>query len=107
MIHKEALASKEMSPGMNIVLTTIGIVVNYVKIKFRIFFLLCKDMGAVALLLYCDAKGLSRGKCLQHVVELRHDINIFRRGNPTRNRDDSFLMKLLYLVDIYGVGYDR
>ncbi|GFY32647.1 zinc finger MYM-type protein 6 [Trichonephila clavipes] len=31
MIHREALASKEMSPGLNIVLMTVVTVVNYIK----------------------------------------------------------------------------
>ncbi|GFX92014.1 SCAN domain-containing protein 3 [Trichonephila clavipes] len=33
MIHKEALASKEMSPGLNIVLTTVVTVVNCIKMR--------------------------------------------------------------------------
>ncbi|GFY32236.1 zinc finger BED domain-containing protein 5 [Trichonephila clavipes] len=33
MIHREALASKEMSPGLNIVLTTVVTVVNYIKMR--------------------------------------------------------------------------
>ncbi|GFU23708.1 SCAN domain-containing protein 3 [Trichonephila clavipes] len=33
MIHREALASKEISPGLNIVLMTIVTVVNYIKMR--------------------------------------------------------------------------
>ncbi|GFV75808.1 scan domain-containing protein 3-like protein [Trichonephila clavipes] len=33
MIHREALASKEMSPGLNIVLMTVVTVVNYIKMR--------------------------------------------------------------------------
>ncbi|GFV68149.1 SCAN domain-containing protein 3 [Trichonephila clavipes] len=67
MIHREALASKEISPGLNIVLMTVVTVVNYIKIrplKSRIFSGLCKDMGTVhsSLLFYCEARWLSRGK---------------------------------------------
>ncbi|GFW62916.1 SCAN domain-containing protein 3 [Trichonephila clavipes] len=50
MIHREALASKEISPGLNIVLMTVVTVVNYIKmrpLKSRIFSGLCKDMGTV------------------------------------------------------------
>ncbi|GFV09568.1 SCAN domain-containing protein 3 [Trichonephila clavipes] len=80
MIHREALASKEMSPGLNIVLMTVVTVVNYIKIrplKSRIFSGLCKDMGAVhsSLLFYCKARWLSRGKFLQRVYELRKEIS--------------------------------
>ncbi|GFX56512.1 zinc finger MYM-type protein 6 [Trichonephila clavipes] len=49
MIHREPLASKEISPGLNIVLMTVMTVVNYIKmrpLKSRIFSGLCKDMGA-------------------------------------------------------------
>lgn len=61
MIHREALASKELSPYLNFVLMTIVTVVNYIKmrpLKSRIFAALCKDMGAVrsALLFYCESR---------------------------------------------------
>ncbi|GFT41415.1 protein FAM200A [Trichonephila clavipes] len=82
MIYREALVSKEMSPGLNIVLMTVVTVVNYIKmrlLKSRIFSGLCKDMGAAhsSLLFYCEARWLSRGKFLQRVYELRNEITIF------------------------------
>ncbi|GFX52866.1 SCAN domain-containing protein 3 [Trichonephila clavipes] len=82
MIHRETLDSKEMSPGLNIVLMTAVTVVNYIKmrpLKSRIFSRLCKDMGAVhsSLLFYCEARWLSRGKFLQRVHELRNEITVF------------------------------
>ncbi|GFW55030.1 zinc finger MYM-type protein 6 [Trichonephila clavipes] len=82
MIHREALASKEISPGLNIVLMTVVTVVNYIKIrplKSRIFSGLCKDMGRVhsSLPFYCEARWLSRGKFLQRIYELRNEITIF------------------------------
>lgn len=110
MIHREALASKEMSPGLNIVLTTVVTVVNYIKmrpLKSRIFSALCKDMGAMhsALLFYCEARWLSRGKFLQRVYELREEIAIFleeeNRPEAKNFRDGLFVMKLSYLVDIF------
>ncbi|CAH1956719.1 unnamed protein product [Acanthoscelides obtectus] len=101
MSHRET--SKETSPGLNIVLTTVATVVNYIKmrpLKTRIFSALCKDMGAVhlALLFYCEARWLSRGKCLQRVFELKHEIAVFLAD---MFRDGLFLMKLSYLVDIF------
>lgn len=110
MIHREALASKEMSPGLNIVLTTVVTVVNYIKmrpLKSRIFSALCKDMGSVhsQLLFYCEARWLSRGKFLQRVYELREEIAIFleeeNRPEAENFRDGLFVMKLSYLVDIF------
>ena len=81
MIHREALASKEMSPGLNIVLTTVLTAVNYIKmrsLKTRIFSELYKDMGAVhsSLFFYCGIRWLSRGRFSQRVYELREEIAI-------------------------------
>ncbi|GFX28357.1 zinc finger MYM-type protein 6 [Trichonephila clavipes] len=110
MIHREALASKEISPGLNIVLMTVVTVVNYIKmrpLKSRIFSGLCKDMGAVhsPLLFYCEARWLSRGKFLQRVYELRNEITIFLEEEnlpeAEKFRDGLFLMKLSDLVDIF------
>ncbi|GFU56842.1 SCAN domain-containing protein 3 [Trichonephila clavipes] len=111
MIHREALASKEISPGLNIVLMTVVTVVNYIKmrpLKSRIFSGLCKDMGTVhsSLLFYCEARWLSRGrKFLQRVYELRNEITIFLEEEnlpeAEKFRDGLFLMKLNYLVDIF------
>ncbi|GFU69580.1 SCAN domain-containing protein 3 [Trichonephila clavipes] len=110
MIHREALASKEISSGLNIVLMTVVTVVNYIKmrpLKSRIFSGLCKDMGAVhsSLLFYCEARWLSREKFLQRVYELRNEITIFLEEEnlpeAEKFRDGLFLMKLSYLVDIF------
>ncbi|XP_035207173.1 zinc finger BED domain-containing protein 5-like [Stegodyphus dumicola] len=110
MIHREALASKEMSPGLNIVLTTVVTVVSYIKmrpLKSRNFSTLCKDMGAVhsALLFYWEARWLSRGEFLQRVYELREEIAVFleeeNRPEAENFRDTLFVMKLSYMVDIF------
>ncbi|GFS99051.1 zinc finger MYM-type protein 6 [Trichonephila clavipes] len=110
MIHREALASKEISPGLNIVLMTVVTVENYIKMRpliSRNFSGLCKDMGTVhsSLLFYCEARWLSRGKFLQRVYELRNEITIFLEEEnlpeAEKFRDGLFLMKLSYLVDIF------
>ena len=82
MIHGVALASKEMSPGLSIVLTTVATVVNDVKMRYeisRLFSSLFKGMGSVhpELLFYCDARRLPRGKFFQRVYELKEEIDIF------------------------------
>ncbi|GFU40053.1 zinc finger MYM-type protein 6 [Trichonephila clavipes] len=91
MIHRESLASKEISPGLNIVLMTVVTVVNYIKMR--------------SLLFYCEARWLSRRKFLQRVYELRNEITIFleKENLPEAEkfRDGLFLMKLSYLVDIF------
>ncbi|GFV83144.1 zinc finger BED domain-containing protein 5 [Trichonephila clavipes] len=109
MIHREALASKEISPGLNIVLMTVVTVVNYIKmrpLKSRIFSGLCKDMGTVhsSLLFYCEARWLSRGKFLQRVYELRNEITIFLEEENLPEAEkfrDGLFLKLSYLVDIF------
>lgn len=108
MIHREALASKELSPDLNFVLMTIVTVVNYIKmrpLKSRIFDGLCKDAVHSALLFYCESRWLSRGKFLQRIYELREEIAIFleeeNRPEAENFRDGLFVMKLSYLVDIF------
>ncbi|KAF8783319.1 Zinc finger BED domain-containing protein 5 [Argiope bruennichi] len=108
-IHREVLASKEMSPGLNTVLTTVVTVVNYIKmrpLKSRIFSALGKNMVSVhsALLFYCEARWLSHGKFLQRVYELKEEISIFleEENRSAENfRDGLFVMKLSYLIDIF------
>jgi zinc finger BED domain-containing protein 5/7/8/9 len=110
MIHREALASKDMSPGLDFVLKSVVAVVNYIKmrpLKSRVFSAICKDVGAAhsALLFYCEARWLSRGKFLQRVYELRDEIAIFleeeNRSEAEKFRDGLFVMKMSYLVDIF------
>ena len=58
------------------------------------------------LLLYCcEARWLSHAKVLQRVFELKEEIAIFP-SNSNRDRahlfyDTKFLVKLVYLVDIF------
>nr|XP_042913465.1 zinc finger BED domain-containing protein 5-like [Parasteatoda tepidariorum] len=109
MIHREALASKEISRGLNIVLTTVVTIVNYIRmrpLRSRIFSALRKDMGSVhsALLLHCEERCSSREKFLQRVYELREEITIFledSRPEPENFRDCLFVMKLSYLVVLF------
>ncbi|CAH1112074.1 unnamed protein product [Psylliodes chrysocephalus] len=110
VIHREALVSKEMSSGLNIVLTTVVTVVNYIKIrplKPRIFNALCKDMGAEhsTLLFYGEARWLSCGKFLQSIHELKEEIATFLENESSPEgenfRDASFVMKMSYLVDVF------
>ncbi|CAH1962093.1 unnamed protein product [Acanthoscelides obtectus] len=90
MIRREAQAYKEMSPGLNIVLTTV--VTNLFCNLYR--------YGAVhsALLFFCEARWLH----LRRVFELRQNRRFSRRRKPTGSRGGLFLLKLSYLVDIFG-----
>ncbi len=82
MIHREALASKQMSPELNDVMTDIIATVNYIKtrpVKALIFCALCEEMGSdhTAVLFHSESRWLSRGKVLSRVFELRDEIRIF------------------------------
>ena len=79
IIHREALASKHLSPSLNLVLER---VVNFIKtrpMKARFFKKLCEDMGAehTSLLYYCSSRWLSRGNVLSRTFELRQEMYIF------------------------------
>ena len=108
MIHREVLASKKTSPGLNIVLTTVMYNHrNLYKNETRkiIFSALSRDMGAVHSIFYCEARWLSCEKFLQRVHELREAIAIFLeegiRPKSKNFRDGFFLMKLSILKSIF------
>ncbi|XP_050985391.1 zinc finger BED domain-containing protein 5 [Labeo rohita] len=112
VIHREALASKHLSPELNDVLTVVVSAVNFIKtrpLKARLFSALCEEMGAdhTAVLFHSDARWLSRGKVLSRVFELRAEILAFLEAERVYDisgkfRDEQFLMKLAYLSDLFG-----
>ncbi|KAK2847350.1 hypothetical protein Q5P01_010349 [Channa striata] len=80
IIHREALASRQLSPELSEVMTDIIGVVNFIKtrpLKTRVFSAICEEMGAEhqAVLFHSEERWLSRG---------------------------NFLGKLAYLSDIFG-----
>ncbi|XP_075454497.1 protein FAM200A-like [Ascaphus truei] len=82
IIHREELASKYLSPPLNMVLERVVNVVNFIKtrpLKARFFKKLCEDMGAeyTSLLYYCHSRWLSRGNFLSRTFQLRQEIYIF------------------------------
>ena len=67
LIHREALASQQLSGDLNGVLEVVVKTVNFIKarpLKARLFQRLCDKLGAECnnLLLYCNARWLSKGK---------------------------------------------
>ncbi|KAM3861136.1 zinc finger BED domain-containing protein 5-like [Diretmus argenteus] len=110
IIHREALASKQLSPELNSVLSDVIATVNLIKtrpLKARIFSALCNDMGAeyTALLFHSESRWLSRGTVLARVIALREEIRIFLEedGNELASKwiDENFLVKVAYLSDIF------
>lgn len=73
MIHKEALASKELSAELTVVMNRVVRNINSIELKakaIRLFKVLCRDMGAAHehWLLHTEVRWLSRGNSLSRVT---------------------------------------
>ncbi|KAJ4921794.1 hypothetical protein JOQ06_026215 [Pogonophryne albipinna] len=110
IIHREALASKQLSTELNAVLSDVITTVNYIKrkpLKARLFSALCEGMGSeyTAVLFHGESRWLSRGKVLSRVLALKDEIRIFleEEGNDLASKfnDEHVLMKLAYLSDMF------
>lgn len=110
MIHREALASKDMPESLHTVLTDAVKVINFIKaraLNSRLFTLLCEDMGSKfkTLLLHTEVRWLSRGKILNRIFELRSEVFMFlsEKNNDMNNlfSDEKWLSRLAYLADIF------
>lgn len=112
VIHREALASRQLSPELNEVLTEVVGIVNFIKtrpLKARLLSALCEEMGAdhTSVLFHSEARWLSRGKVLSRVFELRVEIGLFLEEErmyeaASKFSDEQFLLKLAYLSDVFG-----
>ena len=111
LIHREALASQQLSGYYHRVVEDVVKTVNFIKarpLKARIFQRLCDELGADynKLLFYCNARWLSKGKVLLRVYELRNEIFIFlKEENHARAstfQDEVFLTHSAYLCDIFA-----
>ncbi|XP_060774414.1 zinc finger BED domain-containing protein 5-like [Neoarius graeffei] len=112
ILHREALASRHLSPELNEVLTAVVDVVNFIKtrpLKAQLFSALCEEMGAdhTTVLFHSEVRWLSRGKVLLHVFELRTEIRVFIEEErmyeaAAKFGDELFLMKLAYLSDVFA-----
>lgn len=130
IIHREALASREMSPELNETLQLSVNMINNIKanaLNSRMFSLICSEMGSDhdTLLLHTEVRWLSRGKVFSRLFELRRDLAAYfkkyieskpkprEKGKkiPEKPRekifleklnDDKWLSTLAYLADIFG-----
>uniref|UniRef100_A0A3B3TD34 DUF4371 domain-containing protein n=1 Tax=Paramormyrops kingsleyae TaxID=1676925 RepID=A0A3B3TD34_9TELE len=111
VIHREALASKKVSPVLHDILNDSIKVINFIKSRPRnacMFHLLCENMGAehTQLLLHTEVRWLSRGRILNRLLELRSKVHTFlikhRSPHATLFQDTDWLTKLCYLADIFS-----
>ncbi|XP_060780977.1 uncharacterized protein LOC132888901 [Neoarius graeffei] len=112
ILHREALASRHLSPELNEVLTAVVDVVSFIKtrpLKARLFSAICEEMGAdhTTVLFHSEARWLPRGKVLSRGFELRTEIRVFLEEERmyeavAKFGDELFLMKLAYLSDVFA-----
>lgn len=111
VIHREALASKKMSPELHSVLNDAVKAINFIKarpLNARLFRRLCDNMGAehTDLLLHTEVRWLSRGRLLNRLFELRNEVCCFLSENASPLAplflDNDWLAKLAYLADIFA-----
>ena len=111
MIHRESLASKELSAELSSVFDTVVKAVNLIKRKAlntRLFSNLCEDVGSEhhSLLYHSEVRWLSRGAVLTRVFELRSEIHQFLSEHKhselaAKFNNNEWLSKLAYLTDIF------
>ena len=111
IIHREALASKRMSPQLHDVLNCSIKVINFIKsqpLNSSLFRLLCKKMEAehTQLLLHTEVRWLSRGKILNRLFKLRTEVGMFckEHNSPYSELFENvgWLAKLCYLAEIFN-----
>ncbi|XP_072389551.1 protein FAM200A-like [Diabrotica undecimpunctata] len=91
VIHREALAAKNVTPELSVAMDSIIKVVNYIKtrpVKSRIFHKLGEEMGAEnpSLICYCNSRWLSKGNELARVYQLRNEFYTYLH---TESHDDA------------------
>ncbi|XP_042235837.1 SCAN domain-containing protein 3-like [Homarus americanus] len=110
IIHRQSLASKDMSQSFSDVMQVVIATVNYVKAKdlnSLMFKQLCiaENCNHHTLLMHTAVRWLSRGKTLERVFLLRSELASFLqdRGHKNANcfRDPHFLARLAILTDVF------
>ena len=110
IIHREALASKRMSPQLQDVLNCSIKIINFIKsrpLNSRLFCLLCEKMEAehTKLLLHTEVRWLFRGRILNRLFKLRTEVGIFCKEHNSLYselfKNVGWLAKLCYLAEIF------
>lgn len=111
VVHRENLASKNLSPRLNSVMKSVIKVVNLIKAHpkmDRLFRVFCQDMDEqhVRLVLHTAVRWLSKGNCLERFIRLYDTLIQFATEHP--HEDFTFLespesrVLVSYLADIFG-----
>lgn len=110
VLHRHALAMKQMPASFKKVLDESVQIINYIKarpLKSRLFVLLCDDMGSLhnSLLLHTEVRWLSRGKALSRLQELRSEVLSLLMDHNIKLanvfNDERWQCILSYLSDIF------
>ena len=110
IIHRQNLASKDMSPNFSDVMQVVISTVNYVKareLNSRMFKQLCitKNSNHHTLLMHTAVRWLSRGKILERVFLFRRELATLLQDKGHENAhyfyDPHFLARLALLTDVF------
>ena len=113
-LHQYTLASKTLLLHMVEVMDVAVKVTTFIRSRaknHRLFQLLAKEMRVqhVGLLFYTKVHGLSRGKCLSRLYELKN-VEIFLRENKNnlhvQYHNEEFVLMLAHLADVFGLLND-
>ena len=110
IIHRQNLASKNLSPNFSDVMQVVISTVNYVKAReliSRMLKQLCitENSNHQTLLMHTAVRWLSRGKTVERVFLLRRELATFLQGKGHKNshyfHDPHFLARLALLTDVF------
>jgi hypothetical protein len=110
IIHREALASKQLNEDLNSVLWIAVKTVFLIKsrpLNSRILPSLCRDMRSEynTVLLHSNIRWLSRGKLFNHLLELKAEVVVFiieiKSEIVKYFQDELWICRLAYLCDVF------
>jgi zinc finger BED domain-containing protein 5/7/8/9 len=110
ILHREALASRNMMPVLYETLEDAIKIINFIKsrpLNARMFRKLCEGLQSehTTLLLHSESRWLSRGNVLLRMFELRNECYLFLKDSKpllaSKFEDKLWVSRLAYLADIF------